>query len=51
MIYDETDEIAKSPQERSKDWKSREAAGLLSCIVVNAAMGGHYYIASGYLAC
>ncbi len=50
-IYDETDEIAKLPEKRSPEWKSREAARLLSCIGVDRAVGGHFYIASGNFAC
>jgi hypothetical protein len=49
VAYDATDEIANPVQERSASWKARDVGSLLCCSYVAARLGGHYYLANGYL--
>jgi len=49
VVYDAADEIAKPAKERSAPWKAREIGNMLSCSGVGTGLGGHYYLAGGWL--
>lgn len=47
LIYDETDQIALQPEQRSPAWKAGDVGSMMGCSSADLALGGHYYLASG----
>jgi hypothetical protein len=45
VVYDQTDEIAKEPEERSDGWSGSRASDVLDCPADVRALGGHFYAA------
>jgi hypothetical protein len=45
VVYDETDEIAQEPEQRSAGWHGARPSSVLDCPADVRALGGHFYAA------